>query len=114
MTPKKINNSNIVEGHFYSINTIRAKGHKGQLRKRKKNGRGKAVIVTHADKTRKQKNWPLNQNPQKEDRLAFLVTEVEDVIVKKHLGKHHPDMKITDVVDKSKIRHLLKQNKKKG
>ena len=62
---QKLLNSNIpaqkvYAGNFYSINTIRAKGHKGELRNVKKNGTAKAVIVTHSEFTRGRKNLELN------------------------------------------------------
>lgn len=102
----------IINGDFYSINTKKAKGHKGQLRNIKKNGTAKAVMITHAPYTRNRKNWHLNENPQGDISEAYLVTVPEHVIIKKHVGKHHPNMQAINPIDKSKIRKIIK--KKKG
>ena len=100
-------------GEFYSINTMRAQGHKGQLRNIKKNGTATGVIVTHAPYTRGRKNIQLCENPQGENRTAFVVTEPEEVNIKKNVGKHHSNLKICNAVDKAKMRNIAKRPTKK-
>ena len=108
---KKIDDKKKVirSGDFYSINTKRAKGHKGQLRKLKKNGTADSVIVTHSKYTRGRKNIELCENPQPGDtRKAYLVPKPEKVKIKQ-VGKHHPDMKIKNKTDKAKARNVAKR-----
>ena len=96
-------------GNFYSINTKRAKGHKGQLRELNKNGTAKGIIVTHAPYTRGKQKIQFCQNPQSGDnRKAYVVSKPEKINVKQ-LGKHHPDMKVKNSNDKAKIRNIVKR-----
>ena len=101
--------SKIRAGEFYSINTKNAEGHKGELRNLKKNGTAVSVIVTHAKYTRGKKNIELCENPQPGDtRKAYLVPKLEKVKIRQ-IGKHHPDIKIKNKTDKSKVRNIVKR-----
>ncbi len=99
----------IKQGHFYSVNSIRARGHKGEVTKKNKNGRIETVVITHAEFTRGQRNIPLEENPEqgKSDK-AYIVREKE-VVTANQLGKHHSNVKVKNKVDKSKIRHVGKK-----
>lgn len=108
-------NKKVRSGEFYSINTVKVKGHKGTLRDVTKNGTATAVVITHSKYTRGRKNIELCENPQGEDRTAYVVTQPENINIKKHIGKKHPNMKIKNAVDKSKVRNIAKRKtKKKG
>lgn len=96
-------------GKFYSINTIKVKGHKGQLRRMNKNGQAKAIIVTHAPYTRNKKNIKLRKNPQGKLEDSYVLIEPETIKTKKHLGKYQDDMIVIDPVDKSIFRHISKK-----
>lgn len=103
----------IKQGHFYSINSKRVKGHKGQITKKNKNGKIEAVILTHAKYTRGVKNIPLENNPEI-DRLeqSYIVREKE-IVNKKQIGKHHENVVVKNKSDKSKIRYVAKKKKQK-
>ena len=98
------NKRQIKRGHFYSINNKRIKGHKGRIVNVKK-GRVKAVVVTHAPKTRGRKNIKLNQNPDKKDKKDSYVLKKPQYASVKEVGKHRR-MRVTDKQDKSLFRKI--------
>ena len=98
--------SKIYAGEFYSINSKRAKGHKGRINKVRKDGKIEATIVTHGPYTRNRKNIRLIENPQLgKSEQAFVVTEKE-VVTRKNIGKKQNDMKVRNPIDKSIMRKI--------
>lgn len=72
------------------------------------------VPRTHKPVTRNINNIELNENPQKDDnRKSYIVAKVQKTNPK-YLGKKHLNEDIKNPVDKSIIRHLKKQDKKKS
>lgn len=93
-------------GEFWSVNTKKINGHKGEIGKRKKNGSIDVVVLTHAKRTFGKKNIPLQENPQPNDiKPAYVVKNLQHANVK-DLGKRHSDIKITNPIDKSIIRKI--------
>lgn len=104
-------------GEIWSVNDINTKGHKSLLIKPTKVENKKGVIrhtpITHAPETRRLRNIPLKENPDKNDnRKSHILPKVQKT-KRKFLGKKQKDMKITNPVDKSVIRHIKKVDKRK-
>lgn len=100
-------------GEFWSVNTKREKGHKGLIAKRKSNGNIEVIISTHSQYTRGRKNIKLQENPQANDfRDSYVLSKLSHTNIK-HLGKHHPEMKIKNKTDKSIVRKIKSKNKKR-
>lgn len=97
---------NIKAGEFYSINSKRAKGHKGEIAKIKKNGEIDAVIITHSPYTRGRKNIKLFENPEKDKTENSYVLPKKETVKRKNIGKRHNNIKITNPLDKSIIRKI--------
>ena len=112
----KITNSTkrpIRAGESATIKTKRASGHKGIITKRRKTGKIDAFTITHSPFTRGRKNIPLEVNPQSTDsRKSYLVKNVHHVS-DKYIGKKQPDIKIKNPTDKSKLRKLKTNAKRK-
>lgn len=98
----------IRQGDFYSINTIRVKGHKGKVTKKNKNGDLEAVILTHAEYTRGNKNISLEENPEEGHTEQAYIVRQKEIVSPKHVGKHHKNIQVKNKSDKSKIRHVAK------
>lgn len=99
-------------GETWSINDKKTRGHKSTLTKV---GRYEVSHIprTHTPVTRNKKNIELRENPQKNDkRKAYILSKVQKT-KSKYLGKKQKDEDIKNPVDKSVIRHLKKQDKKK-
>ncbi len=100
-------------GDTVSVNTKTAVGHKGIITKVNKNGNVLVVVLTHAPYTKGRKNWKLEENPQpKDERQSYAVKKAEKTTAQK-LGKKHPDTKIKNPIDKSKVRNITNRAKKK-
>jgi len=95
----------ILRGHFYSINNKRIKGHKGRIVNVKKN-KVKAVVVTHAPRTRGRKNIRLKENPNKKDSSTAYVLKTPQYASVKEVGTHRKDMKVSNKQDKSLFRKI--------
>jgi len=106
-------NKKIIPGHFYSINSRDIVGHKAQVSKKINGSKRVVVVLTHSKYTRRRKNIQLNENPQKDDIRTSFVLKNSKIVEESQIGKHHKDMKVTNKVDKSIIRHI-KNKKKKG
>ena len=103
-------------GEVASINTKRASGHKGSIAKVKKTGEISAFTLTHSKYTHGRKNIPLVVNPQKNDKRKAYVVKKPHKVAEKHIGKHHPNVRIKNSTDKSimrKLRTTAKKNNKK-
>lgn len=106
----------IKRGHFYSINNKSVSGHRGRVVNVRK-GRVKVVSITHSTrikrkngkKSRTEKTIPLNQNPNKSDSRKAYVSRNPKYASIKQVGKHHPDMRVTDKQDKSLFRKIGKK-----
>lgn len=98
-------------GDTWTINDSETRGHKSSITKRK----GEIiehVPRTHSERTNRKRNIKLQENPQKEDeRDCFIVSKVRTSKVK-DLGKKH-DEPIKNPIDKSVLRHLKKEHKRK-
>ena len=104
--------STLRQGEFYSINSREVKGHKGLLTKKNHNGIIEIVIITHSKYTNHRKNIELIENPQPSDKRTSYVVRKKRTTQPNKTGKRHKDMKVTNAVDKSIIRKI-KNNKKK-
>ena len=110
------NKRQIKRGHFYSINNKSVNGHKGRIVNVKK-GRVKVVSITHSkriksktrNKTRTEKTILLNQNPDRSDSRRAYVSKKPRYASLNQVGKHHPDMRVTDKRDKSLFRKIGKK-----
>lgn len=100
-------------GEFASINTASASGHKGDIAKRKKNGKITTFTITHSPYTHGRKNIQLKENPQPNDKRKAYVVKKPKKVTDKNIGKRHPEMKIKNSTDKS-IMRKLKTNAKKN
>lgn len=103
----------IQRGQFYSINNKQIKGHKGRVVSVKK-GKVKAVVVTHSrfvkeNKGKDKKTIQLNKNPDKKDKRKAFVSRKPKYAKLNQIGKHHPNMKVTDSKDKSVFRKIGKK-----
>lgn len=97
-------------GEIWVINDGKTKGHKTVITKNKSNI-VKHIPITHSPITRKKKNYRLEENPDKKDnRTSYILSKVQ-ISNKKFLGRKHPEMTITNPIDKSKIRHVKKKSK---
>lgn len=103
----------IKAGEAATIKSRRASGHKGFIAKRKKTGEIKAHTITHSKYTNKRKNIKLQVNPQSDDTEPAYVVKRAHKITDDHIGKRHPDLKITNTIDKSVMRKLRTQAKRK-
>lgn len=94
-------------GEFWTINNADARGHKSLITKRRKNGTFEYISVTHTQKPKHYaENIELKQNPQPDDNAkSYAVPKVRKATIR-HIGKHQPDMKITNKIDKSVIRKI--------
>ncbi len=98
-------------GEVWNVNDKFTRGHKSQITKRK------GVIIehiprTHKSKTRNMRNVKLQQNPQPGDkRDCYVLPKVQKTNIK-NLGKKHNEP-IKNSIDKSVIRHIKNNNKKK-
>lgn len=109
-------NKNIKRGHFYSINNKSINGHRGRVVNVKK-GRVKVVSITHSKKiksktrkkTKTEKTILLNQNPDRGDSRKAYVSKRPKYARVNQVGKHHPEMKVTDKRDKSLFRKIGKK-----
>lgn len=97
---------NIKSGEFYSINSVRARGHKGEIGKVRKNGKIDTVIITHAPYTRGIKNIELIENPEKNKTETSYVLTKKETVTRKNIGKKHKNHKVTNPIDKSIIRKI--------
>ena len=109
----------IKRGHFYTFNNRSMQGHKARVVSVKK-GKVKAVQVTHSSRVKTvsgrklQKTIPLQQNPDSRDsRKAFVIRKPKTANIK-NVGKHHPEMKVTNKQDKSLFRKIGRKNKQKN
>ena len=98
-------------GETWTINDALTRGHKSSITKRKGN-EFEHIPRTHKPFTRGRKNIKLQENPQKDDnRDCFILPKVQTSKVK-DLGKKQNEP-ITNPIDKSIIRHLKKEHKKR-
>lgn len=96
----------------WSINDSKTRGHKSTITK-VKHDEIRHIPRTHTPITRKMKNIELNENPQKNDkRKAYILPKVQKT-TPKFLGKRHKNEDIKNPIDKSVLRQLKKQDKKK-
>lgn len=99
-------------GEFWSINDAKTRGHKSQITKQK-GSKVEHIPITHSPTTRNMKNIKLKENPQPTDkRESYAVPKVQTSSTK-YIGKKQPDMKIRNATDKSIMRHIKKEHKKK-
>lgn len=99
-------------GEIWVINDGKTKGHKTLITKNSENF-VKHIPITHSPFTRKIKNYELEENPKEGDlRKSHILTRVQ-ISQKKYLGREHPEYKIKNPIDKSKIRHVKKKSKQK-
>ncbi len=111
------NKDNAKGGEFWSINDSLTRGHKSLLIKQTKAENKKGIIrhtpITHSAKTRNINNILLKENPDKNDNEKSHVLPKVQKSNKNSLGKKHKNMKITNPIDKSVIRHIKKTDKQK-
>lgn len=101
-------------GEFWSINDINTRGHKSLITGRTKSGKVEHLPITHSPTTRNQRNIKLNENPQKSDKRNSYILPKVQTSNPKYLGKKQEDMQIKNSADKSTVRHIKKQHKRKG
>lgn len=107
---KKNKRHNVKAGEIWVINDGKTKGHKTIITKNSANT-VKHIPITHSPITRKRKNYKLEENPSKDDnRTSYILPKVQ-ISNKKFLGREHPEMKIVNPIDKSKIRYIKKKSK---
>ena len=99
-----------MSGEIWSINNKKSLGHKAQI-KRKKNNKIEYVSFTHSDITHRVKNIELQSNPDPTDKDNSHVLKKRFNGNINHLGKYQSNMKVTDPVDKSIIRRIMKHGK---
>lgn len=111
---QKKSKKNARAGEFWSINNKQAKGHKGLITKRKNGKNVEYIQTTHKPpKGTSKKFVKLQENPQKDDkRDAYISKKVHKTTVNK-LGKQHREMKVKNKTDKSIIRKIKSNNKKR-
>lgn len=98
-------------GEIWSIKGTKTKGHPSIITKKKKKDSIEHIPITHAPNTRKKKNIKLRSNPNKQDcRDSYILPKVQKTKAK-NLQRKRDDMKITDPIDKSVIRHIKKKGK---
>lgn len=110
MTKKKPFKKPVRSGTYVSINNAQASGHVNKI-KVHKNGNVNGASITHASKTRGRKNIPLQKNPQKKHKEKAYVVKKQTKAKVNNVGKIHKDYKVTNAVDKSILRHILKKKK---
>lgn len=99
-------------GETWSINDRVTRGHKSTITKID-NRVVKHIPRTHTPVTRNERNIELRENPQKNDnRKAYILPKIQTTKVK-YIGKKQEGEDIKNPVDKSVIRHLKKQDKKR-
>lgn len=99
-------------GETWTINDVKTRGHKAVITKVK--GQEVSHIPrTHSPTTRKHKNIPLQENPQKSDsRKAYISPRVQKSNIK-NVGKKQINQDIKNPIDKSVVRHLKKEDRKR-
>lgn len=99
-------------GETWTINDRRTAGHKSTITK-VKNDEVRHIPRTHSPTTRKHKNIKLQENPQKGDvEDSYIVRKVQITNIRK-IGKQQKNQDIKNPIDKSVIRHIKKQDKKR-
>lgn len=101
-------------GEFWYVNDKKTKGHKSLITKRKKNSYDKIehIPITEANRTNGKNNIKLQENPEKNSDLdTYILSKVQKTKIKT-LGSKQNDIKITNPVDKSIVRHLKNERKR--
>lgn len=105
-------NKQVRPGETWNINDAKTRGHKSTITM-VKNGEIKHIPRTHSPVTRQMNNIKLQVNPDENDnKAAYIIPKVQKSAIK-HVGKKVENQDIKDPIDKSIIRHLKKQDKKK-
>ena len=96
-------------GEIWSIKGAKTKGHPSIITRKSKKGNIEHIPITHAPKTRKKRNIKLRKNPNLQDlRDSYILSKVQKT-KSKNLQRRHDEMKITDSIDKSVIRHIKRK-----
>ncbi len=117
MQKKKSKLDKIHGGEIVAVNDKNTKGHGGIMLKPTKKDRRKDVAkhipITHSPTTRRMKNIRLQQNPQAgKVEASYILPKVQKAKADK-LGKRKKDVVVKNTTDKSVVRHLKKENKKR-
>lgn len=100
-------------GDCRRIHDKRTRGHKSLLTQVYKDGKVQHLPITHAPETRHEKNILLQENPQEgKTEDSYILSKVQTT-ERKYVGKKQSDVCVKNPVDKSVIRHLKKQSKRK-
>lgn len=104
-------------GEIHAINDARTRGHGSIIckptKKERKENVVKHVPLTHSDKTRNMKNIPLRENPQKGAKeQSYILPKVQKTRGEK-LGARKKDTVVKNATDKSVLRHIKKEDKKR-
>lgn len=113
----KTQNRNIRGGDIRTVNDARTRGHNSVIckptKKDRKQNTVKHIPLTHAEKTRNMKNVKLQENPQKgKKETSYVLPKVQKTRSEK-VGTKKKDIRIKNSTDKSVVRHIKKQNKKR-
>ncbi|MBR2970024.1 MAG: hypothetical protein IKC49_03115 [Clostridia bacterium] len=104
--------NNIKAGEFWTINDGATRGHK-TLITRRKNKEVEHLPITHSPTTRKMQNIELHENPQKDNQSkSYILPKIQHSKIK-NVGRKQNDMQIKNPIDKSRIRNIKKENKKR-
>lgn len=94
-------------GEFWGINNAETKGHRAQIVKKKKYI--SYASITHKDYTKRIKNIPLQENPDREDIKTSYVRPRRFRTTEKSLGIKYSNTKVSNPIDKSIFRKIRRK-----